>query len=203
MSATTHATDDDPLQANPGAGDDAAVDHGESLVKASGAGDECAVCGSGMAPDQRYCVECGTRRGKPRFTLQQSDPVEPEPERGRRTGRAGLSTGTVLAGIATLLLALGVGVLIGKSVATTPKATNVHVFVNGVGGSSSGAATSTPSSSSTAGGSSGTGTSASGGSNTPSGSKKATTSGGSSASSCTAGTPGCKAGKQTGNFFGG
>ena len=30
--------------------------------------DTCRRCGSGMSPDQRYCVECGERRGKPRFT---------------------------------------------------------------------------------------------------------------------------------------
>lgn len=193
MTATTRTTDDDAPQPNPPVVDDGADEQRESLVQAAGAGEECVVCSSGLAADQRYCVECGTRRGKPRFTLATANAVEPEPSRGRRTERAGLSTATVLVGIVTLLLALGVGVLIGKSVAATPKATNVHVYVNDVGGGSSRAG----------GGSSGTANSTSGGSTTSGASKKTTGTNGNSATSCTAGTPGCKAGKQTGTFFGG
>src|SRR5215831_8576095 len=32
------------------------------------AGDRCAVCGAPLAPDQRYCLQCGERRGQARFT---------------------------------------------------------------------------------------------------------------------------------------
>ena len=49
------------------------------------------------------------------------------------------SSTTLLAGIATLLLALGVGVLIGQSGSSTPKTGGIHVVVNGGGGSGSGA----------------------------------------------------------------
>ena len=30
-------------------------------------GDQCPNCGASMAPDQRYCLECGHRRGDPRL----------------------------------------------------------------------------------------------------------------------------------------
>ena len=39
-----------------------------SASMTSGARDErCAECGAPMASDQRYCVECGERRGEQRF----------------------------------------------------------------------------------------------------------------------------------------
>src|ERR1039458_4628267 len=31
--------------------------------------EQCAVCGAAMASDQRYCVECGERRGPARVPL--------------------------------------------------------------------------------------------------------------------------------------
>jgi hypothetical protein len=33
-------------------------------------GDTCAACGSGLATDQRYCVNCGTRRGETRVDYE-------------------------------------------------------------------------------------------------------------------------------------
>lgn len=34
----------------------------------SAAGERCATCDAPLASDQRYCVNCGARRGRPRFT---------------------------------------------------------------------------------------------------------------------------------------
>jgi hypothetical protein len=81
-------------------------------------GDKCAACGNRLASDQRYCLNCGDRRGKSRYPLTSvaasQKPSEPPPPRARRSPM--LSSGaTLIVGIATLLLAMGVGVLIGRS----------------------------------------------------------------------------------------
>jgi hypothetical protein len=171
--------------------------------------DACSNCGAAMAVDQRYCVECGERRGQPRFAFAPEAATDaseaPEPQRRRRSGAPGVMT--VIAGLATLLLALGVGVLIGTSVDTTPQA--VRVTVNTGGGSASGSSSSAGAGSSSA-QASGSSSSHSGGST--GGTHTGNHSSGSGASgnatqqqgtSCTAGTPGCVNGKQTGNLFGG
>jgi hypothetical protein len=96
----------------------------QPLVSAK-VGDRCVSCGTAMSSDQRYCVACGERRGKPRFSIPMggtagapawSEPttvgasVAPPP----RAPRASSGT-TIVAGVGTLLLAMGVGVLIGRS----------------------------------------------------------------------------------------
>jgi hypothetical protein len=78
-----------------------------------------------MAADQRYCLDCGLRRGDPRLPFMDavvfmdamkrpataSQPASPPPERrSRMTANASL-----IAGVATLVLAIGVGVMIGQS----------------------------------------------------------------------------------------
>jgi len=80
-------------------------------------GDRCAGCDAPMAADQRYCTECGERRGRPRLPFMDgrarpaNAPVATVPPR-----RARMSSSTALiAGVCTLLLAMGVGVLIGQS----------------------------------------------------------------------------------------
>lgn len=80
-------------------------------------GDRCPNCERPLASDQRYCVSCGARRGKPRFSFeslsaQAAPPDAPEPKHHRP--RISAAT-TLVAGIATLLLAMGVGVLIGHN----------------------------------------------------------------------------------------
>jgi hypothetical protein len=84
--------------------------------------ERCSACGSLVAIDQRYCIECGRRRGEPRLPFMDAvvfmdamnrptEPSAPPKERKRR-----LSPNTALiAGVGTLLLALGIGVLIGRS----------------------------------------------------------------------------------------
>jgi hypothetical protein len=92
------------------------------------AGDACPTCGAQMALDQRYCLNCGNRRGDPRLPFMdavvfmeagkqpkgQAAAVAAAPPPPPQ--KSGLSPGTTLiAGIATLILAVGVGVLIGRS----------------------------------------------------------------------------------------
>ena len=166
------------------------------LGSASLASTRCENCAAPMADDQRYCVECGTRRGVPRFSLA---PGASAPA-GSTSSSAGSSRRTfspvtmVILGTVVILLALGVGFLIGNATSSTPP---VHVYLNGSGAASSTGGSGSSSAASGGGGSS----SSSGGSGKSSGSGSGTSSpkvGG----SCTNGTAGCKNGKFTGNFFG-
>ena len=94
-----------------------------SMVAASG--DQCPHCNAAMAADQRYCLECGQRRGDPRLPFMDAvvfmdavknprqaaaPPPPPRESKPRMSANASL-----IAGIATLILAIGVGVLIGRS----------------------------------------------------------------------------------------
>jgi len=88
----------------------------------------CRTCGAPLAADQRYCLQCGNRRAEARLPFldilaRQSGAGErgarpPVTETTTRTGagawlgRMGTNAAAV-AGVACLLLALGVGVLIG------------------------------------------------------------------------------------------
>lgn len=95
---------------------------------ASPTGDACTNCGAMVAADQRYCIDCGERRGEPRLPFMDgrtaAQPVaevlpapaypmayapSAEPKSKWSSGLALLST------IAVLLLAMGVGVLIGNN----------------------------------------------------------------------------------------
>ena len=86
----------------------------------------CRRCGAPLAADQRYCLQCGTRRAEARLPfLDILASQVPGPTTASATstttvqrgpaGRLGrLSTNAAaVAGIACLILALGVGVLIG------------------------------------------------------------------------------------------
>lgn len=85
------------------------------------ASQHCTRCGATLATDQRYCVECGERRGEPRLPFMDGrTPAAPEPAPVVPTTpasrRSRFSPGaTLVAGTATLVLALGVGVLIGNA----------------------------------------------------------------------------------------
>src|SRR6188472_2833705 len=84
---------------------------------ASTSTDRCPTCSAPMAPDQRYCINCGERRsgGGLRDALPRTQPVAAAARpRQRRTFFAS-SSASLIAGIATLLLAMGVGVLIGRT----------------------------------------------------------------------------------------
>lgn len=79
----------------------------------------CAHCAAPLARDQRYCLECGTPRTYLSGMLlerlqapsaQPAQPVQPPPAPWQRGNVL-----TLIAGIGVLLLAMGVGVLIGRS----------------------------------------------------------------------------------------
>ena len=106
--------------------------------------DRCSACGAPLVHDQRYCVECGERRGQSRLpAAQPATEVRTRRTRAVRSRRpATVSSGTTLvAGVGVLLLAIGLGVLIGRvgtkttttqAAATTPQVITVQ---GGVGGS--------------------------------------------------------------------
>ena len=127
----------------------------------SAAGEEaCSHCGAPLARDQRYCLECGTPRTylsgmlleRLRSPGVQAWPGQSQPPNGAApytTPAAAWPRNNVLtliAGIGVLLLAMGVGVLIGRSggsgAASTP-APQVTVVGGGTGTTGAGAA-STP-----------------------------------------------------------
>jgi hypothetical protein len=100
----------------------------EALVSGT-VGDRCVGCGAPLSSDQRYCVVCGERRGAPRFSLPataaapatETTTVSTSPSsRDPRRPRFGSGT-TLVAGVATLLLAILVGVLIGHNTANNQK----------------------------------------------------------------------------------
>ena len=112
-----------------------------------------------VAADQRYCLHCGQRCGEPRlpfmnavtFMDSMKAPSEalaapaPPPQRRRRIS----PNAALIAGVGTLLLAMGVGVLIGHSgsqtVATNAAAPAQVITVHG-GGEAETASASKPSS---------------------------------------------------------
>lgn len=106
------------------------------------AGDQCSSCGAPLAADQRYCVQCGQRRGQPNLPVATSTPAA-APARAPRAPRFGAST-ALIAGVGTLLLAMGVGVLIGRTnhqAAGARAAAPVQVVTVGGGGGGGTAAT--------------------------------------------------------------
>jgi hypothetical protein len=120
----------------------AAIVSSESIAShqpPAGAVETCAACGAPLAGDQRYCLECGERRAPMSSVLlggsvgaqaQSSDPAgpgavpphtiapggsRPAPPGAPRSSNAV----TVIAAVGVLLLAMGVGVLIGRAGAGT------------------------------------------------------------------------------------
>ena len=116
-------------------------------------GEQCPSCGAQLAPDQRYCLECGHRRGDPRLpfmdavvfmdavnrpaeaTAQAPAPKAPD-KRPLMSANASL-----VAGIGTLVLAIGVGVLIGRGgdSGSTPVAATPQIIKVGGGSETAGA----------------------------------------------------------------
>jgi hypothetical protein len=108
--------------------------------------DACPSCGSQLAPDQRYCLNCGQRRGDPRLPVmdavnymevsRQPHPQQVQaapPQSGRR--RLLSANASMVAAVATLVLALGVGVLIGRSGSSGEPAASAAPQIIRVGGS--------------------------------------------------------------------
>lgn len=108
-------------------------------------GDQCSNCGAKLAPEQRYCVECGERRGHSRMPFADAvtagpaeTPAPPPRKRPRMTANAAW-----IAGIGTLVLALGVGVLIGRSGAHGSAPRAQVITVSGGGGNAAATGTTT------------------------------------------------------------
>jgi hypothetical protein len=147
MGATT-AKDEEPGANVAGLSDDAPT---QQFMGAS-VGDRCASCGTPLATDQKYCLNCGERRGKPRFALgAPAAPAAAAPAAAASrppTKKQRLSSSTALvAGVGTLLLAMGVGVLIGHTDNGSGKNASAPAQIITVGGNGGG--TSTGSSAST------------------------------------------------------
>jgi hypothetical protein len=105
----------------------------------------CPVCGAPMAVDQRYCLECGERRGPARVPLKgvPARQAAGKPSGGGPRRRASMSVNTTLiAGVGCLLLALGIGVLIGRS-GNSSSAKSPSVKVVDVGGAGTAATAAT------------------------------------------------------------
>jgi len=97
----------------------------------AGAAVSCASCGAPLAPDQRYCLECGERLVPMSSVLQGPAPSSATPHSAAASSSGGApvppasvppagppqrgNTLNVIAGVGVLLLAMGVGVLIGRS----------------------------------------------------------------------------------------
>jgi hypothetical protein len=87
----------------------------------------CPACGAAVAQDQRYCLECGERQAQRSEFLRSGPPTAaapatpPRPPGATPPGASGEPGGqrnntvTLLAAVGVLLLAMGVGVLIGRS----------------------------------------------------------------------------------------
>jgi hypothetical protein len=95
---------------------------------ASASGQHCASCGATLAPDQRYCVECGQRRGPTRPPFMEGagqQPSAPAPAPAKRGPRFSPNT-ALIAGIGTLMLAMATGVLIGRTSSPSSKSSPVQ-----------------------------------------------------------------------------
>lgn len=113
--------------------------------------DPCPSCGAAMAHDQRYCLACGARRAEAR--LDYLEILRGGPAPAVAAGPASVAADprqranvTVIASIGCLLLALGIGVLIGTSgngdTAAVPAAQPAQVIkVEGGGAAPAGATT--------------------------------------------------------------
>jgi hypothetical protein len=192
-------------------------------------GEQCPSCGHAVASDQRYCLDCGQRCGEPRLPFMNAvtfmDAMKKpsaaaaappsKPKQRRMSPNAAL-----IAGVGTLLLAMGVGVLIGHSgshsaASSTPAAPQI-IKVPAAGG----AETATATGGDKAAGGGGGGKTKGKKQNTASLKKEAETQAGAEevlkpsgnvklppatvkpGSSCPSGTTGCKHGEFTGEFFG-
>jgi hypothetical protein len=99
---------------------------GESII-AFEERDSCPVCEAPLATDQRYCLTCGHRRGDPRlpfldaatsadFAAARAGTGRTSPPPPSRQGSRGRSpNASLIAVVAVLILAVGLGFLIGRA----------------------------------------------------------------------------------------
>jgi hypothetical protein len=107
----------------------------------------CGGCDAPLAADQRYCLECGERHPQTSEFLMAGPPLGaasapasapagppaalPPALGGPATAQERGNTVTVIAGVGVLLLAIGVGVLIGRSSAAATRAARAQVITVG------------------------------------------------------------------------
>jgi hypothetical protein len=94
---------------------EAAAEPAVSILVGAVSSDRCPVCSAEMAGDQRYCVECGTRRGKPRFELAGGPSRKAAAATVSQPAPSVSSRLTLMLALIVVLVALGIGVLIGNS----------------------------------------------------------------------------------------
>lgn len=200
MDLTTH-TEDFSRATVPVAPDAASTVTQPALTTV--AGTQCTNCGAELAADQRYCVECGQRCVQSSVPFAESRQVPEARPASRPPRRARVSpNSTLIAGVGTLLLAMGVGVLIGRAGDSTGSNAPAQIVTVGAPAAGGVAATSTPATASPAstGGSKSKSSAAKGASKTAKAGKappKAVVKVGTPGKG-----PGYKNGKFTGQFFG-
>jgi hypothetical protein len=100
-------------------------------MAAFGSNESCPNCNARMAADQRYCLNCGHRRGDPRLPFMDAvvfmesmnqpgggagtPPPPPSQQSGGSNNNRWNANAALIAGVATLVLAIGVGFLIGRT----------------------------------------------------------------------------------------
>jgi hypothetical protein len=126
-------------------------------MAAFGGSESCPNCSARMAADQRYCLNCGHRRGDPRlpfmdavvFMESMGSPgvggaaTSPPPPSAPKSSPRMNANAALIAGVATLVLAIGVGFLIGRSghEGSNQAAAQAPIKVIEVGGNGGGAET--------------------------------------------------------------
>ena len=97
----------------------------------------CRRCSAPLAADQRYCLDCGARVATPRVPYLDvlaggagTPAAAPAPRRGHAFARQLDRVGGPMGGAAVVLVALGVGFLLGQSSASTPAPQVVRPVVN-------------------------------------------------------------------------
>jgi hypothetical protein len=167
----TAVTQPSPIP-SPAAGEESATAKQPIPIATS---ERCAQCAAPLAPDQRYCLQCGAARAHVSGPISGGRPGGPPPTaappQGATSPQSALAPGgpqtpppgvpgappgappgfgpgqpsnrnntlALLAGVGVLLLAMGVGVLIGRASSGSTKAPPAQVI--SVGGSAAGTAT--------------------------------------------------------------
>ena len=129
MSAGSEQTEPaTPVPATPSS--DPAVGPAMPSMAAFGSNETCPNCNARMAADQRYCLNCGHRRGDPRLPFMDAvvfmesmnsapggagTPPPPPAQQSGGSNNKWNANAALIAGVATLVLAIGVGFLIGRT----------------------------------------------------------------------------------------
>jgi zinc-ribbon domain len=128
-------------------------------MAAFGGNESCPNCGAQMAADQRYCLNCGHRRGEPRLPFMDAvvfmesisapgggggGTLPPPPPTQSGGSNRWNANAALIAGVATLVLAIGVGFLIGHENQSSPQAAAAPQVIRVEGGGGGGEAAETP-----------------------------------------------------------